>query len=558
MRLTLLLCLFACTQTHAASITLALQGAVQEKGAYVVPAGESFQLKLTVRDGNDITTEVTVPGLDKLKILGQSTSQEINVQGGKTTSEKHFLYDVAAPSEGTLTLGPVVAQAGKQKVSSNKLSINVRPARPQVQRAQGKFGTDVLCELSLARSDAVIGEPVLLTLSFYFDGPIGNVAFDLPEFSHFLVKQLQEHSVPKQVEREGRQWQMVQQRALLFPVTAGAKQVPPVRVVYDVPMAQRGMYDNPFAAMFGRRYQQMETTSRPIALNVSTLPPHTKKVQSVGQFESVSFVFDETGAEVGEPMTARLRVTGACNFDQLRAPKLTLPHGVTAYESQAKFAPYAQLGPAGGVKEFTYLLQASQPGGLKIPVQEFTYFDTQARLYKTLSTEEIAVTITGVASVASVVKPVTGQPKPQRAPAPSKPAQSYPMHYALVLLAPLGYVSRRRMRRALQRLQRAYVRRRGTDTPQARALAELVALEKTQNYAGLYTWLCSHVARLRGDTRLSEQQLHQYIAGLQDSAQRQELSAFAKRTAQLAYAKGKPTQQELTDFFAQARKLAKA
>ena len=552
----ILFSIFACSTAHATSLSLAVQGAVQENGAYVVHAGEPFQVQLTVIDGGDLDGKVTVPGLDKLKILGQSTSQEISTQGGKTTSEKNFLYDVSAHSEGNLTLGPAVAQAGKQKVRSNKLSINARPARPQNQRAKQGFGTDVFCELSLARNDAVIGEPVLLTLSFYFDGPIGNVAFDMPEFSAFLVKQLQEHSTPQTATHDGRQWQRVQQRALLFPITAGAKEIPPVRVVYDVPMAQRGMYDNPFAAMFGRRYQQMETTSEPIALSVSSMPPHSKKVQSVGRFESVSLVLDETGAEVGEPITARLRITGACNFDGLRAPKLSLPQGVTSYDSQAKFAPLQQLGPAGGVKEFTYLIQASQPGGIEIPVQEFTYFDTQTRSYKTLSTENIPVTITGVAVRAPVTQPVA--PEPEKIPTKKKPTQNYPMHYALVLLAPLGYVTRRRMHRAVKRLQRAYIAWRGLDTPQARALAELAALEKTQNYAGLYVWLCTYVARVRGEAKLNEQQLHEYIAGLQDSGSRGELSAFAQRTAQLAYASGSPTEQELREFFAQARKLTKA
>ncbi len=119
-RVLLFLCLLH-SAAHAASLSIAVQGAAEEDGAYVVYANETFQVQLTVRDGGDINSKVTIPGLDKLKVLGQSTSQEINTQGGKTTSEKHFLYEVAAHTEGALTLGPAVAQAGKKKVQSNTI-----------------------------------------------------------------------------------------------------------------------------------------------------------------------------------------------------------------------------------------------------------------------------------------------------------------------------------------------------------------------------------------------------------------------------------------------------
>jgi hypothetical protein len=135
-------------------------------------------------------------------------------------------------------------------------------------------------------------------------------------------------------------------------------------------------------------------SSHPAALRVLPLPAQGRPRDfsgAVGDFE-VSSDISPTRAGVGDPLTLRLHVSGAGNFDRVDSGMLDhLDHWKT-YPAKSSFKPKDEVGYR-GEKVFEQPLIAAQTGEQTIPALEFSYFNPTTRQYKRARTDPITVTI---------------------------------------------------------------------------------------------------------------------------------------------------------------------
>jgi len=118
---------------------------------------------------------------------------------------------------------------------------------------------------------------------------------------------------------------------------------------------------------------------------------------AVGDFY-VSSDISPTSVAAGEPLTLRLHISGAGNFDRVDSTMFDhLDHWKT-YPAKSSFTPSDAVGNE-GEKVFEQPLIAAQPGEQSIPGLEFDYFNPNTRQYEHLQTPEIKVTV--AASLAS-------------------------------------------------------------------------------------------------------------------------------------------------------------
>jgi hypothetical protein len=90
-------------------------------------------------------------------------------------------------------------------------------------------------------------------------------------------------------------------------------------------------------------------------------------------------------------MVLTLTVEGTEGIDDLKQPSLQLPQGLKYYESKSFAEPLAQ---GGCKKSYEYIVQGIEEGVWEIPRQSITFFDTEAKLYKTIQSKPLVVTIT--------------------------------------------------------------------------------------------------------------------------------------------------------------------
>ena len=150
----------------------------------------------------------------------------------------------------------------------------------------------------------------------------------------------------------------------------------------------------------GAAPRDMTIESSPSKLEVLPLPTAGQPENfsgAVGDFQVSSDVSPPTVA-AGEPLTLRLHISGAGNFDRVDSTMFDhLDHWKT-YPAKSSFIPSDAVGDE-GEKVFEQPLIAAQPGEQSIPGLEFSYFNPNTRRYELAQTPAIKVTV--AASLAS-------------------------------------------------------------------------------------------------------------------------------------------------------------
>ena len=134
--------------------------------------------------------------------------------------------------------------------------------------------------------------------------------------------------------------------------------------------------------------------SAPIKLKVLPLPTEGQPANfsgAVGDFQ-VSSDVSPASVAAGEPLTLRLHISGAGNFDRVDSTMFDhLDHWKT-YPAKSSFIPIDAVGNE-GEKVFEQPLISAQPGEQSIPGLEFSYFNPNTRRYERAQTPAITVVV---------------------------------------------------------------------------------------------------------------------------------------------------------------------
>ncbi|MFA6534864.1 MAG: BatD family protein [Candidatus Babeliales bacterium] len=259
----------------------------------------------------------------------------------------------------------------------------------------GRTEQGVVCELLTEQNTFFQGEPFIVTLKITVCEQIYDICLkDKMNFSGFSFKNFGQQKNHQEL-RNNKSVDIIEQKFVLASLQYGNKIINPVTVVYQVQVKTRRESRNAFGFGFFEQVQmqQKESQSNSLKLDIKPLPKTDEFVDGIGVFKIFAMSVDKTSALVNEAIALTLEINGAGNFDQIDTPKLALPDFIKNYESKNDFIPDDSLGVFGGKKKFEYVIQVSSAGEIKIPAQKFTYFDTSSKVYKTLKTDEITLSI---------------------------------------------------------------------------------------------------------------------------------------------------------------------
>ncbi|MES2572372.1 MAG: hypothetical protein V4710_20250, partial [Verrucomicrobiota bacterium] len=139
-----------------------------------------------------------------------------------------------------------------------------------------------------------------------------------------------------------------------------------------------------------------------------------------------SFKFSAVGTprkvKVGDPVTMKLTVSGRGNFDRINAPTLDDPTGWHTYPATNEFKADDELGTS-GVKTFEMAV-IPEIKKTTLPVLSFSYFDSAAEKYVTLTSEASPLEVEGgnmapPAAPSAITGPAPAESNPSAAPAPA-------------------------------------------------------------------------------------------------------------------------------------------
>ena len=385
-------------------LTASAQNSFTADAPAVVSTDEIFRVVFTAIYEGGKVSDFVPPSFEGLEVLAgpvSSTSTSFqSINGQSSTTHTHsYTYTVRAVQEGKVTLGAASVKIGKETYSTEPRTIEaVKGEVPdQGSAASGgqrqSAGEDLMLRMSVSKTRAVVGEPVIVTLKLYVQSSAISGFEDVrfPTFDGFWS---QEIDAPQNIQfvRENYNGQVYNaallRRYMLLPQQTGALTIDPSELVCLLQIraestGPRSIFDDFFSS-----YQTIRkrVTSEPVTVNVSALPAGAPAsfTGGVGSFR-LSAGFDSDSVAAHEATSLSMTITGTGNINLVEAPKVKLPADFEAYDVRKTENITTGASGSTGTLTFEYPFIPRAPGVFNIDPVEFTYYDIEAGRYRTLS-----------------------------------------------------------------------------------------------------------------------------------------------------------------------------
>lgn len=290
---------------------------------------------------------------------------------------------------------------------------------------------DYFAEAVVDNATPYVGQQITYQFRFYDAVDIANAQYQPPDFESFWqVTKRALNAIPQQI--NNRQYTVTSLDTALYPTRPGTIIIPSPIIL---------LLETVFRA-------QEQLSANTVTIDVKPLPDGapTGFTGAVGQFD-LSATLDRQSANLGEPFTVRLTLTGTGNVEQLTLPNWSVPDDWRFYTNPSTFTIVEEQGLVVGSKTYEYLLLPNQIGTNILPVMTLHFFDPVTVSYRFVSTQPVTLEVLPPAvAPAQPPSPVAG-PLQEAPPLALKPLVSvgrdnifFPgaISWLLWLLPPLG------------------------------------------------------------------------------------------------------------------------
>ena len=390
-----------------------------------VIVGKPFQLTYSV---NQRAKDLRAPEFTDFDyIAGPYTSQSSSTSfvNGKRTSSftLTYTYTLMASKEGTFTIPPATIKVDGEQYTSNGVRISVLPpdqpsnasaaSQPtsnsgssqtakggQTSNSTSDLSSNIFMRTLVSKTKVHEQEAILLSYKLYFVGvDVAQLTNNtrLPEFKGFLKQELEMGEIQTELEHyNGRNYQTaVLYRTLLFPQRSGDITIDPAQFEALLRVQNRAQVRSIFDDFFNSYTTATKALTSPgVTIHVSALPAGKPMGFSggVGQF-NISSAISSTDLQANEAVTLTLTIQGAGNMKLLKTPAVDWPEGFEVYDPKVTNNFRNSTSGVSGTKTIEYLAIPRAGGTYAIPPIQFSYYDTQADDYKTLTTPEYTLHI---------------------------------------------------------------------------------------------------------------------------------------------------------------------
>lgn len=375
-------------------------------------AGDSVDLAVQI-SGAQNTPVPAIPPIDGLSVRYVGPSTQVSLVNGQMTASVTHHFSVTPLRAGVFTIGPLAVEVDGRRYEGGSVTLQAD--------APGTGGAapnpQLRLVLSAERSEVYLHERLPITLKLLVGNvQVADLQYPTVPGDGFALDKLPEPEQRQERTADGA-FQVVEFRAPLTPLRSGALSVGPARMGLNVIERRRGgdrFFDQFFADPFGQR-RPRELLSEPLALTVLPLPEAGRPADfsgAVGRFE-LDVRAAPLALQVGDPVTLTLTIRGVGTLESVTAPALAAGDAFRFYPPQAG-KPTEGTGN-GDQKVFEQVVIPQRPGALALPEIRFSYFDPEARTYRTVTHPPIPLEVRPAAGPSATPQIVGGRPA---APAP--------------------------------------------------------------------------------------------------------------------------------------------
>ena len=387
--------------------------------------GEPFSFEIAVsaakptkRPDMSHVLQFSVSGGDLHRRGGGTTTITINGRRTQQVSPVSyvFVYQLSAKRVGRLLIPAIDVVTDKGKLRTKPVQITVKkPAETG----------DFKLRLLLSKPKCYVGEPVLVTVTWYVGKDVKGFQFSVPELADsdfhviypepeidqrqrdkYLAARVGGREVVAEKGRgtlDGKTYLTVSFSKVLIPKRPGTFSLPQATVVAEVLVGYRQsrnrspfggrVFDDFFGASRRGVYKRIVVPSDRPVLRVLDLPEAGRPANFAGHVGEYRIEASATPTEVnvGDPITLTIRLSGPPYLEHVSLPPLDAQESLSRdFKIPKEMAPGKQEGRS---KVFTQTVRASRAGVESVPPIELPFFDTRAGSYKVAKTEPIPITV---------------------------------------------------------------------------------------------------------------------------------------------------------------------
>lgn len=403
----------ACARAQAGDVRVAAN--VETHDVYV---GESFLLQIAV-DGSDSAEIPDLSGLDGFAVeyLGGSnnSSQSISIINGKVerTVQRGFVFTFRLTPQrtGRLAIPAIPVKVEGTSFTTGEITISVK---------QPEETEDFKLRIALSRETCFVGEPVLLTVTWYlrrdvqafeFTAPLLSsdaFSFETPEVNidpngQYYRIPLAGREVIAKKDRgilDGETYATLSYSIAVIPERPGTFVIPEFIVAAESGTGLRSrrdflrdFFNNDFVGQWRGSLRKYVVPSNELGLAVRDLPLEGRPpgfAGHVGRYR-IEVGAEPTEVNIGDPITLTVTLSGPDYLGRVDLPPLG------AQEALARDFRIPEDRADGVIdgrkKVFTQTIRALREEVTKIPPIELVYFDTKLEKYATARSEPITIEV---------------------------------------------------------------------------------------------------------------------------------------------------------------------
>lgn len=379
---------------------------------------ENVRFTIEIMGAASDVPDISLPDLPGFQNYSSGTSQNFSFINGRTQRSKSFNFILIPTRTGTLTIPRMKITIDGKVYATPQFDITVSPGastspsprqQPQSNRRQQQSSSrsikpdDLFISTSVNKDTVYVNQQITLSFKFYqADGVdvLQNPDFKPPQKTGFWVEDLPPRSAAYKTVKN-RRYHVTEIKTALFPTTSGPATIGSAELTLIVREPQRQRND-PFSFFnnnffgFQNQGRTVPLKSEPITIVALPLPSEGKPTNfsgAVGRYNIKANV-DKTSVEANEPITMKVRITGVGNIKSIAAPPVPELPDFRSYQSGDSENITKANYLVGGAKSFEYVFIPKRAGSYVLPAINYSFFDPDARVYKTVSTQPIQVDVT--------------------------------------------------------------------------------------------------------------------------------------------------------------------
>ncbi len=378
----------------------------------VVPVGESVILSV-IFEGDSPLAVPSLPSMAGLTVGGMSQRNEFSIVNGVSAARHVFEFTLLASQAGDIAIPAMQFQLRSQLASTQPLMLKVLPA---AAAAPGPTNLAVL-KLLVPKTEVYLGEAFPVEIHLYWQNAENGQTPQLKAEGFTLGQSAKPVTTGTIV--AGVHYNLAIFRLSAAAAKPGNLNLGPAEcsltVLIPLPNQRpRGFFD------LGPRMQQRPTTLQSDAQSIRVLPLPTENVPetfagAVGSY-TLAFSAGPTNLAVGDPLTVRAQIRGRGFLDAIRLAPQPQWRDFKAYDANSKIESEDPLGLS-GAKTFEQVIIPQNHEIAQLPPMQFSFFDPDARTYRTLTGPAIPLTVRP--SVSSMPPPLLTNAAPPGEPPPS-------------------------------------------------------------------------------------------------------------------------------------------